>query len=126
LTKSGLGETTCIGMGGDPIVGLSFIDLLEFFKEDKETEAVAIIGEIGGDAEERVAKYVKDTKYPKPIVAYVAGKAAPPGRRMGHAGAIITGKSGTAQSKIEALQAAGVRVAEKPSDVSQSLVKLLR
>ncbi len=126
LTKSGLGETTCIGMGGDPIVGLSFIDLLEFFKEDKETEAIAVIGEIGGDAEERVAKYVKDTKYPKPIVAYVAGKAAPPGRRMGHAGAIITGKSGTAQSKIEALQAAGVRVAEKPSDVSQSLVKLLR
>ena len=125
LTKSKLGETTCIGIGGDPIIGLDFIDLLKMFREDRATEGIALIGEIGGDAEEKVAEYVKSSSYPKPIVAYVAGKAAPPGRRMGHAGAIITGKSGTAQSKIEALQAAGVRVAEKPSDVAQNLVKLL-
>ena len=125
LTKAGLGESTCIGIGGDPIVGMSFIDLLEMFRDDQETEAVALIGEIGGDAEERVAQHVKSKRYPKPIVAYVAGKAAPPGKRMGHAGAIVMGKTGTAQTKIEALQASGITVAEKPSDVAAILRTLL-
>lgn len=125
LTKTGLGESTCIGIGGDPIIGTSFIDLLEMFRDDPETEAIALIGEIGGDAEERVAQHVKSKGYPKPIVAYVAGKAAPPGKRMGHAGAIIMGKTGTAQTKIDTLEASGVTVAEKPSDVAAVLCRLL-
>jgi len=126
LTKSGLGETTCVGIGGDPIVGLTFIDLLEMFKSDEDTKAVALIGEIGGNAEEQAADYIKRTSYPKPVAAYVAGRTAPPGKRMGHAGAIISGRSGTAESKIKALQDAGVHVAEKPTDVAQLLTNLLR
>jgi succinyl-CoA synthetase alpha subunit len=122
LTSAGLGQSTCLGIGGDPVVGLSFVDVLEMFRKDSKTEAIAMIGEIGGNAEEMVAEYIKDTKYPKPIAAYVAGRAAPPGKRMGHAGAIIMGKSGTAETKIEALRNAGVRVALKPSEI----VKLLK
>jgi succinyl-CoA synthetase alpha subunit len=122
ITDSGAGQSTCIGMGGDPIIGLDFVKLLEMFKKDDETKGVVLIGEIGGNAEEMAAKYILDTKYPKPVVAYIAGRMAPPGKRMGHAGAIIMGSSGTAKSKIEAYNAAGVSVAEKPSEI----VKLLK
>jgi succinyl-CoA synthetase alpha subunit len=126
LTKSGLGESTCLGIGGDPIVGLSFIDLLDMFREDAETKAVALIGEIGGNAEEQAAEYIKRTSYPKPVAGYIAGRTAPPGKRMGHAGAIISGKTGTADSKIEALRSANVKVAEKPTDVARLLADLIR
>jgi succinyl-CoA synthetase alpha subunit len=95
---------------------LDYIKLLEMFKDDEETRGIVLIGEIGGNAEELAAQYIRDTRYPKPVVAYIAGRAAPPGKRMGHAGAIIMGNSGTAQSKIEAFTSAGVPVAEKPSD----------
>jgi len=100
-------------------VGLSFVDVLKMFKKDPATKAIAMIGEIGGNAEENAAEYVKKTKYPKPIVAYIAGRAAPPGKRMGHAGAIITGKAGTAETKIDSLRAAGVKVAMKPGDIAK-------
>ena len=121
LTSTGLGQSTCLGIGGDPVVGLSFVDVLEMFRADPNTEAVAMIGEIGGNAEEMVAEYIKKTKYPKPVAAYVAGRAAPPGKRMGHAGAIIMGKSGTAETKIGALRDAGVKVALKPGEIAQLL-----
>ncbi len=121
LTTSELAQSTCLGIGGDPVVGLSFVNVLEMFRNDPATEAVAMIGEIGGNAEEKVAEYIKTTKYPKPVAAYVAGRAAPPGKRMGHAGAIIMGKSGTAETKIEALREAGVRVALKPGEIAKLL-----
>ncbi len=121
LTRSGLGQSTCLGLGGDPIVGLSFVEILEMFRDDKETHRVAMIGEIGGNAEELAADYIKRTKYPKPVVAYIAGRAAPEGKRMGHAGAIIMGHSGTAESKIEALKEAGASIAYKPSEMSKLL-----
>ena len=125
LTAKGLGQSTCVGVGGDPIVGLNFIEALELFKENPKTKAIVLIGEIGGNMEELTAEYITQERYPKPIVAYVAGRFAPSGKRMGHAGAIIMGKQGTAQSKIEALINAGVKVAEKPSDVAMFLVKEL-
>jgi len=125
LTAKGLGQSTCVGVGGDPIVGLNFIEALELFKENPKTKAIVLIGEIGGNMEELTAEYITQERYPKPIVAYVAGRFAPSGKRMGHAGAIIMGKQGTAQSKIEALINAGVMVAEKPSDVTALLVKEL-
>jgi succinyl-CoA synthetase alpha subunit len=121
LTAAGLGQSTCLGVGGDPIVGLSFVDVLEMFRKDPGTEAIAMIGEIGGNAEEMAAEYIKNTKYPKPIAAYVAGRAAPPGKRMGHAGAIIMGRSGTAETKIEALKDAGVKLALKPGEIAKLL-----
>ena len=123
LTRAGLGQSTCLGLGGDPIVGLSFVEILEMFRKDPQTKSVALVGEIGGNAEELAAQYVKDTKYPKPVAAYVAGRAAPPGKRMGHAGAIIMGRTGTAESKLEALKAAGVRVALKPGEIAKLLAK---
>ena len=123
LTRAGLGQSTCLGLGGDPIVGLSFVDILEMFRKDPQTKSVALVGEIGGNAEELAAQYIKETKYPKPVAAYVAGRAAPPGKRMGHAGAIIMGKTGTAESKLEALKAAGVRVALKPGEIAKLLAK---
>jgi len=126
LTKAGLGQSTCLGLGGDPVVGLNFIDVLEMFKKDEKTEAVVLIGEIGGNLEELAANYIKETNYPKPVVAFIAGRTAPPGKRMGHAGAIIMGKAGTAQSKIEAFRKAGVAVAEKPSEVAKILLEKLR
>jgi succinyl-CoA synthetase alpha subunit len=127
LTAQGLGQSTCVGVGGDPVVGLNFIEALELFKSDPKTKAVALIGEIGGNMEELTAQYIAETRYPKPVVAYVAGRFAPEGKRMGHAGAIITGREGTAQSKIDAFLSAGVKVADKPSDVAALLVgELLR
>ncbi len=121
LTNAGLGQSTCLGIGGDPVVGLSFVSVLEMFRSDPETESVAMIGEIGGNAEEMAAEYIKSSHYPKPVAAYVAGRVAPPGKRMGHAGAIIMGRSGTADTKIEALRNAGVRVAMKPGEIAKLL-----
>ncbi len=121
ITNAGLGQSTCVGMGGDPIVGLDFIKMLEMFKDDEETKGVVLIGEIGGNAEEVAAKYISETNYPKPVVAYIAGRSAPPGKRMGHAGAIVMGNAGTAKSKIDAFTAARVPVAEKPSDIAKLL-----
>ena len=123
LSRANLGQSTCLGLGGDPIVGLSFVDVLEMFRKDPETKSVALVGEIGGNAEELAAQYIKETKYPKPVAAYVAGRSAPPGKRMGHAGAIIMGKTGTAESKLEALKAAGVKVALKPGEIATLLAK---
>jgi len=121
LTNAGLGQSTCLGIGGDPVVGLSFVDVLKLFREDPGTSAIAMIGEIGGNAEETAAEYITATKYPKPIASYIAGRAAPPGKRMGHAGAIITGNSGTAETKIDALRNAGVQIALKPNEIAKLL-----
>jgi len=125
LTKSNLGQSTCLGLGGDPITGLNFIDVLKMFEKDPETKAVVLIGEIGGNLEELSAEYIAKQRYPKPVVAFIAGRSAPPGKRMGHAGAIIMGKAGTAETKIEAFRSAGVKVAEKPSDVAKLLARLV-
>jgi len=126
LTAKGLGQSTCVGVGGDPVVGVNFIEALELFKDDAKTNAVVLIGEIGGNIEELTAQFIARTHYPKPVVAYVAGRFAPKGKRMGHAGAIVTGKQGTAESKIEALQKAGVNIAQKPSDVVQLIMEVLK
>ncbi len=122
ITDSGLGESTVIGLGGDAIVGLSFVDVLKELKKERRTKAVVLIGEIGGTAEEEAAEYIK-REFPKPVVAYIAGRSAPPGKRMGHAGAIITRGKGTAESKIKALNDAGVEVASYPQDVPEFLKK---
>ena len=124
LTKAGLGQSTCLGIGGDPVVGLTFTEVLEMFKEDPETEAVVIIGEIGGNLEELAAQYIAKG-YPKPVVAFIAGRTAPPGKRMGHAGAIIMGRTGTAESKIRAFEAAGVPVAARPGEVAKLVAREL-
>jgi succinyl-CoA synthetase alpha subunit len=116
MTDAGVGQTTCVGIGGDPIVGTNFIDVLEMFNADPATEAIVLIGEIGGDEEERAAAYCA-REVRKPVAAFIAGRTAPPGRRMGHAGAIISGGAGTAESKRQALQAAGIRVADSPSQI---------
>jgi succinyl-CoA synthetase alpha subunit len=123
MTDAGIGQSTCVGIGGDPIVGSTFIDILELFSEDQETEAVVLIGEIGGDAEERAARWKAEHMPDTPMVSFIAGRTAPPGRRMGHAGAIISGSSGTAESKVAALEEAGVRVAEAPSQIPALLVE---
>ena len=122
LTRRQLGQSTCLGLGGDPITGLNFIDALSLFENDPQTKAVVLIGEIGGNLEELAAKYISTEKYAKPVVAFIAGRSAPPGKRMGHAGAIIMSGSGTAESKIRAFAEAQVPVAAKPSDI----VKLLK
>jgi succinyl-CoA synthetase alpha subunit len=116
LTEAGLGQTTCVGIGGDPVSGLYFKDLLEMFENDPATDAVVLIGEIGGDAEENAAQYIKD-HMKKPVVAFIAGQSAPPGKRMGHAGAIISSGAGTAEEKIKAFAAAGVPVAKEPGEI---------
>jgi len=123
ISVKGLGQSTCIGVGGDPVVGLSFVEVLKMFEADERTEAVALIGEIGGNLEELAADFVSKEGYSKPVVAFVAGRTAPPGKRMGHAGAIIMGGAGTAQSKIDAFREAGIGVAEKPSDVARLLAE---
>jgi succinyl-CoA synthetase alpha subunit len=117
LTEAGIGQSTCVGIGGDPINGSNFVDILKLFRDDPETEAVVLIGEIGGDAEESAADWISDNMSGIPMAAFIAGRTAPPGRRMGHAGAIISGNRGTAQSKVSALEAAGVSVAEAPSQI---------
>jgi succinyl-CoA synthetase alpha subunit len=121
LTKIGLGQTTIVGIGGDPIIGTSFVDVLELFEQDAETKAIVLIGEIGGRAEVDAAEYIKD-HVSKPVVSFIAGQTAPPGKRMGHAGAIISGGEGTAQEKIDALSAVGAKIARLPTDIAQ-LVK---
>ncbi len=126
MTKAGIGQSTSIGIGGDPVPGTSFIDALEMFREDDGTDAVVLIGEIGGDMEERAARYIVEQEYKKPVVAYIAGRTAPPGKRMGHAGAIISMGVGDAASKIKSLKEAGVEVAELPSQVAEILKKLLK
>jgi succinyl-CoA synthetase alpha subunit len=121
ISEAGLGQSTCIGIGGDAIIGLDFVKVLRMFKDDEETKGVVLIGEIGGSAEESVAQYISETGYPKPVVTYIAGRLAPLEKPMGHAGAIIMGNRGSAKSKIEALTAAGVPVAKKPSDIAKLL-----
>ncbi len=124
ITAADLGQSTCIGLGGDPIIGLSFVEALKKFEKDEKTEAVALIGEIGGNLEELAAEFIATEGYEKPAVAYVAGRTAPPGKRMGHAGAIVMGRTGTAKSKIETFEKAGVQVAERPSEIAKILSTL--
>jgi len=126
LSRKQLGQSTCLGLGGDPITGLNFVDALEMFKDDSQTKAAVLIGEIGGNLEELAAKYVSDEAYPKPVVAFIAGRSAPPGKRMGHAGAIVMGKAGTAENKIDTFRKVGVKVAEKPNDVAELLAKMIK
>jgi succinyl-CoA synthetase alpha subunit len=125
LTALGVGQSTCIGIGGDPVGGMDFVDVLELFQADPDTHGVILIGEIGGGAEERAARFIKE-KMNKPVAAFVAGTTAPPGKRMGHAGAIIAGGKGTAAEKIAALEAAGARVAPTPSDMASTLISMMK
>lgn len=125
LTREGLGQSTCIGIGGDPIVGQTFVDILERFNEDGQTEAVVLVGEIGGRAEEDAAEYIQ-ANFNKPVFAFVAGRTAPPGRRMGHAGAIISGKSGGAEDKIAALKAVGIHLIEHLGDLGRTVREVLK
>jgi len=123
LTAAGLGQTTCLGIGGDPVIGTTFMDAITAFNEDPATEAFVMIGEIGGDAEERAAEYI-EARVDKPVVSFIAGRTAPPGKRMGHAGAIVSGGSGTAAEKKKALEAAGIPVADRPKDIVPALQEI--
>lgn len=125
LTNAGIGQSTCIGIGGDPVIGLGFIDCLKLFNDDKDTEAIVLMGEIGGTAEERAAEFIKK-EIKKPVVAYIAGRTAPPGKRMGHAGAIISGGKGTADSKVAAFKDANVKVADVPHQVVDLIKEVLK
>jgi succinyl-CoA synthetase alpha subunit len=124
LTELGIGQSTCVGIGGDPLPGTPFVDILELFQKDRETNAVVLIGEIGGTAEQDAARFIKE-KMTKPVVAFVAGATAPPGRRMGHAGAIISGSSGRAQDKMRALASAGATIAHSPAEIGLTMKKVL-
>jgi succinyl-CoA synthetase alpha subunit len=125
LTKLGIGQSTCIGIGGDPIIGTSFLDAIKFFNDDPDTHAIILIGEIGGNAEERAAEWIK-ANVKKPVVGFIAGQTAPPGRRMGHAGAIISGGQGTAKDKYAAMAVAGIRCVETPADMGSSVAAALK
>ncbi len=125
ITKVGLGQSTCIGIGGDPVIGTRFIDALKLFKDDDQTKAVVLIGEIGGTAEEEAAAWIK-SNFNKPVVAFIAGQTAPPGKRMGHAGAIISGGKGTAAEKMKALKEAGITVCESPAVIGQTVAKVIK
>lgn len=124
LTNLGIGQSTCVGIGGDPVVGSTFIDVLKLFEKDNETDAVVLIGEIGGSAEEEAAEYIKK-KFSKPVVAFIAGSTAPKGKRMGHAGAIISGSSGSAKDKIMALERAGIKVSPSPAEIGEAVKEVL-
>lgn len=126
LTAAGLGQSTCIGIGGDPVPGLKFIELLEMFRQDPETEAVCMIGEIGGDNEEKAAAYIKESKYPKPVFGFIAGLTAPSGKRMGHAGAIISGSKGRGEDKIAAMRDAGITVIMELGTFGETVAQALR
>jgi len=125
LTKAGIGQSTVIGIGGDPIIGLSFTEAMELFEKDPETKALVLVGEIGGDMEERAAQMIKEGKFTKPVVAFIAGRTAPPGKRMGHAGAIIMMGTGTYEGKVKALQEAGVKVARTPFEIPDLIKEVL-
>ena len=120
----GLGQSTCIGIGGDPIIGTRFIDAVKMFAKDEETEGLVMIGEIGGSAEEEAAEYIRD-HFRKPVVGFIAGRTAPPGRRMGHAGAIVSRGQGTAEGKIRAMEAAGICMVENPGDIGRTMLEAL-
>ncbi|WP_341761361.1 succinate--CoA ligase subunit alpha [Candidatus Tisiphia endosymbiont of Thecophora atra] len=125
-TAVGLGQSTCIGIGGDPVNGTDFVDCIEMFLQDDETESIIMIGEIGGDAEEKAAELIKSSKIKKPIVSFIAGVTAPEGKRMGHAGAIISNGQGSAEDKLEALQSAGVTITRSPADIGKTMFELLK